>query len=149
MKDGHEPAILRDFLIAGTPLRGLVVQGPFSLCAYLGVPLEHWLAQVDELQFDCHWGVTFAGEGDGQIRPAGWYWYGWDYAHAGDAMDFPEAVRALLPEGLRQPRGKRWTVDEVEHEVIDAAQSLHAQLVQVIEAATASLPVPKEEGPAR
>ena len=28
---------LRDFTLAGTPLRGLILRGPFALCAYVGV----------------------------------------------------------------------------------------------------------------
>lgn len=124
-----DPAVLQDFLIAGTPLRGLIVQGPFSLCAYLGVPREHWLAHMEELDFPCHWGVTFSAEGDGELRPADWYWYGWDYAHAGDALQLPPELKALLPESLRPGRqAKQWTVEEVEHEVIDSAQALFEQI---------------------
>ncbi len=31
-----------------------------------------------------HGGLTFSGEGDGELRPTGFYWFGFDCAHAGD-----------------------------------------------------------------
>jgi len=68
--------------------RFLVMRGPASVVAYLGVPESHPLAgrAYDDLPLDCHGGLTFAGLGGGKrdAFPAGWYWYGWDYAHSGD-----------------------------------------------------------------
>lgn len=143
-----DPTILRDFLIAGTPLRGLIVRGPFSLCAYLGVPRDHWMARMEELDFPCHWGVTFSAEGEGGLRPLDWYWYGWDYGHAGDALELPPELEALMPAELRpSQRGKRWTVDEVEHEVIDAALALHEQMQQACAQAELTLACKDTFGP--
>lgn len=121
--------VLKDFLLPDTPLRGLIIQGDFALCAYLGVPQDHWVADMDSLEFPCHWGVTFNGPGGDGLRPEGWYWYGWDYGHAGDAIAFPpELLAHWAAQGHELPRlastGKQWTVEEVEHEVIDAAISL-------------------------
>jgi len=75
-------AILHDEFKDG--VRFIVMRGPASLCAYLGVPSDHPLAghNYDDLLVDCHGGLTFAGSGENW--PTGWYWYGWDYAHAGD-----------------------------------------------------------------
>lgn len=129
--------ILKDFPIAGTPLRGLILQGPFALCAYLGVPKDHWLAEMQSVRFKCHFGVTFSDYGDGELRPADWFWYGWDYAHHTDRWVLPEEA----PEELKQlaerihafapkPRSqKAWTLEEVECDVIDAAMDLHEQLI--------------------
>jgi hypothetical protein len=155
---------LADFLIAGTPLRGLVLQGPIALCAYVGVPLDHWAAGMEDLDFDCHWGITFRGEGDGAMRPAGWYWYGWDYGHCTDVVDLPplspewqeriDDFRAALLERFndwREERGlepvagftpmkqKRWTAAEVIEDVIDAAMHLKAAL-EAAETHAARLP---------
>lgn len=113
-----------DHLLAGTPFRGLIIQGFAGLCAYVGVPRDHWMADMDELQFPCHREVTFRGEGDGDYRPEDWY--GWDYQHAGDAQVIPDDVRELLSDDVLQflESGKRWTVAEVEQDLVDAALSL-------------------------
>ena len=71
----------------------LVLRGPMSLCAYIGFPTNHPLANMDYdqmgglLHFDVHGGLTYSGNG---VRgaPKGWYWYGWDYAHSGDYWFF-------------------------------------------------------------
>jgi hypothetical protein len=139
--------ILQDFLIPGTPLRGLILHSGFCLCAYLGVPKDHWVADMEGLSFECHRGITFRGEGSdiegsdtvgsqpGAERPRGWFWYGWDYAHAGDAIlplddpRLPESLRETIREiGSLMPRGKRWSVEEVALDVIDAALNLNDQL---------------------
>ena len=139
-------SVLKDFAIVGTPLRGLVLRGPFSLCAYLGVPQQHWLADIDDLEFPCHWGVTFRQAGDGALWPAGWFWFGWDYGHAGDFIDVPDEIRVLedlLPPEMRKMlnggflrKGKNWTVEEVEHDLVDAALSLNETLENARLAAT-------------
>lgn len=92
------PLSVFDQLLAGTPFRGLVLKGQPGYCAYIGVPESHWLADMEGLQFACHWGVTFRGPGGDGIRPEGWYWYGWDYQHAGDFLEFPEELLAAAPE---------------------------------------------------
>lgn len=68
-------------------VRYLIVRGPCALCAYVGVPLDHPLAgrSYEGINLDCHYGLTFAKEGaENNYRPAGWFWYGWDYGHLGD-----------------------------------------------------------------
>ena len=125
-------APLLDYLIVGTDFRALVIHTGFSMCAYIGVPKSHWLSNMEDLQFDCHWGVTFSGEGDGQLRPEGWYWYGWDYAHYGDHIAFPEgSIPPQLAEHFNNIfRGKKWTLAEVEQDVLDAAINLSESMRQ-------------------
>lgn len=68
-------------------MRFIILRGPPSLCAYIGIPLEHPLAgqDYDDLPIDCHGGLTFSGSGNDDVyRPEGFWWYGWDYGHAGD-----------------------------------------------------------------
>lgn len=136
---GYPPnmsTIVKDFLVPDSPFRGLILQGELCLLAYIGVPEAHWLADMEELRFDCHWCVSWRAPGDGVCRPAGWYWYGWDYGHAGDYVSSPEldAIRELVKaKGLVMPSlngGKRWTVEEVMLDVIDVAVNLQAALAQ-------------------
>lgn len=122
---------LFDSLLPGTPFRGLILRG-ISFAAYVGVPTDHCLADMDSLKFKCHRGITFRGPGDG-IRPEGWYWYGWDYMHAGDAFDMP-GLDLLPPEAQSLflsgsfGKGRQWTLGEVEQDLIDAAVELMEQL---------------------
>lgn len=112
------------------------------MCAYIGVPEDHWLADMDALHFDCHWGVTFNGPGGDSIRPAGWYWYGWDYAHYGDQLRIPDEIQAIFKEnGLVSPfsQGKRWTLEELEHDIIDVAVNLRQALLGAEQVAERSL----------
>ena len=65
-------------------VRFIVLRGPASLCAYVGVALDHPLANKSyDLPISAHGGLTFSDKGDG-IRPEGYYWYGWDYSHCDD-----------------------------------------------------------------
>lgn len=70
-------------------VRFMVMRGPNSLCAYVGVPLSHPLAghDYDDVPLSCHGGLTFSEKGGGKW-PEGWWWYGWDYAHSGDAATY-------------------------------------------------------------
>lgn len=122
--------ILKDFLIPDTPLRGLIVQAPFHLCAYVGVPKAHWLSDMEDLPVRCHFGITFAGEGDGELRALDWFWYGWDYGHFTDVMSLADEfkVAPFLDIPLFKESGldfvykrKQWEFSEVELEVIDVA----------------------------
>jgi len=102
--------ILKDWFEDG--VRYLIMRGPGALCAYFGVPLDHPLAGFcyDDLSVDCHGGLTFGSEGDGEMRPAGVYWYGWDYAHSGD--------KSFYDIKYGTDRGdKAWTVEDVEKDI--------------------------------
>lgn len=115
-----------DRQLAGTPFRGLILHGFAGYCAYIGVPQDHWLADMEELEFDCHYGITFRGAGGDGIRPEGWYWYGWDYQHFCDKRTFPAEFLEAVPEELKAhlTGGKEWTVAEIEHDIMDAAVAL-------------------------
>ena len=94
-------------------VRYLIMRGPCALCAYVGVPLDHPLAgkDYDSIPLDCHYGLTFAKEGaEDNYRPAGWFWYGWDYGHSGD--------RAFYD--LKDNRGRgdvEWDVSMVKEQI--------------------------------
>ena len=107
----------------GTPFvrRALVVEGPMSLTAYVGVPIEHPLADqnYDDVPLDVHGGLTHGAPGDQVHRPLGWYWYGWDYAHAGDLTKLSAWYGRDLGE-------HDWTIREVAAHTIDAMRQLRA-----------------------
>lgn len=88
-------------------VRFLIMRGPVSLCAYVGIPPSHPLAgwDYDDLNVTCHGGLTYAGtgvHGDGET-----YWYGWDYTHSGDySTYYDERPLSDFPRG----RGEmKWT----------------------------------------
>lgn len=131
---------LFDKPLAGTPFRGLVIRGFLGLCAYIGVPQEHWAADMDDLVLQVHGSITFSAPGDG-VRPQGWYWWGWDYSHWNDSFELTAEMREILPPEMvefydaRNVGKKRWTLAEVEQDLIDAAVELHARLQAHQEAA--------------
>src|SRR5882672_11529849 len=72
-------------------IRCLVLRGPAHWCGYVGVPKDHPAAgfDYDDLTVSCHGGPTYAGGGL-KGAPEGYYWYGWDYGHSGDASYYGE-----------------------------------------------------------
>ena len=66
-------------------------------------------------------------------------------------MDLPEEARQLFEEaGLPVPfqRGKRWTVEEIEHDIVDVAVSLMESL-QAAEDHTENVLKERSDGPQR
>lgn len=102
-------------------VRIFVVRGPAAVCAYLGCPKDHPLAgfDYDSIPMQVHGGLTFAGEGKGGGGwPEGWYWYGWDYAHAGDRSTYDDKHPDM---SAYKREAKRWLPKEVVAEARDAA----------------------------
>lgn len=92
-------------------VRFIILRGPSSLCAYLGLPTAHPLSgyDYDDLPVEAHGGLTYAGtgvHGDGET-----YWYGWDYSHSGDYSTYYD--REPLSLSLRERDDKRWTPKDV------------------------------------
>ena len=53
---------------------------------------------------EVHGGLTFSGLGDGEWRPAGYWWFGFDCAHAGDLIpEMAEQMAELFPDSLLRP----------------------------------------------
>lgn len=110
---------MKEGTIEGIPF--VILRGPCSLCAYLGIPPEHPLAgkNYDDINLSVHGGLTFGDFGDGEWRPKGKYWIGWDYGHWHDRcfydLEFPMNLKLDWHE---------WTVDEVYAEVKEAAAEL-------------------------
>jgi hypothetical protein len=70
----------------------VVLRGPYSLCAYIGIPANHPLAghHYEALPVRCHGGLTYAGNTIPALTrlDAKLFWYGWDYAHSGDYLTY-------------------------------------------------------------
>jgi len=91
-------------------MRFIIMRGPASLCAYIGIPLDHPLAGFgyeDLPNVEAHGGLTFARSAEGKW-PSGYYWYGWDYAHCDDYCFYYDTDEC----GLRG-EGKKWLVEDV------------------------------------
>lgn len=91
-------------------IRFIVLRGPASWCAYVGIPKDHPLAGFDYddlMGVSAHGGLTYAGNGIEGV-PEGYYWYGWDYAHSWDVSIYDHEYNKT-----RDAKSKDWTVDEV------------------------------------
>ncbi|MBK6616325.1 hypothetical protein [Ottowia sp.] len=132
--------VVRDFCDPASGLRGLVVRGGMSWCAYVGAPNEHALHGFEELRFDCHHGVNYTNQGeDSAFLPHGWYWWGWDYAHAGDATIMPPELAQFYERLAAGRKLKVWTLDEVAEEVLDVLMSLRVAIEANEKLATVAL----------
>jgi hypothetical protein len=107
-------------------VRWKVRDSGLCLCAYVGIPEGHALADIQpygRLPLRVHGGLTFSERGGVDRRwEKGLWWYGWDYGHAGDFMPFPG-----LP-------GRGWSLREVEAEAKAAAREM-ARLMRLSEKA--------------
>lgn len=127
MKEG---SILKDWFDEG--VRCLIIRGPASICAYVGVQADHPLAghNYDNIPVRCHYGLTFSGEGDGTYRPKGYYWYGWDYAHSGDYCFYYDSAPL---KGFDHSDDKKWGVKEVEDDMWSSVYDFK-MLIRLVEA---------------
>ncbi len=93
-------------------IRFIIMRGPASLCAYVGISVDHPLAgkNYDDLPIRAHGGLTYSREG-GDNYPAGYYWYGWDYAHGGDYCFYYD--KEPLAGRYSQSKDTKWLVEEV------------------------------------
>ncbi len=136
--------VLRDYVDVESGLRMLIVRGPFSFCAYVGVKADHTLAGLEELRFSCHHSITFSDWGsEGTWREKEFYWWGWDYAHFTDYIDWemslpedasPELRRfcAEINKGKVKYSGralKNWTLGEVVEDTLDVMMELKHSLL--------------------
>ena len=108
--------ILHDEMRDG--VRFIVMRGPASLCGYAGVPENHPAAghSYDDVCVQAHGGLTFSapgGPGRGIAWPEGFWWYGWDYAHAEDYCFYYDKPPLADLHKDRIPQDKKWLVKDV------------------------------------
>jgi hypothetical protein len=89
-------------------------------CCYVKIPKGHpyFGLDYDDINVDCHGGLTFASE-----RGEAW-WIGWDYAHFGDYSSFHSSV---LLEHMPLSNWKKWTTEELFAEVKKVIEQLPIQ----------------------
>ena len=107
-------------------IRYLVMRGPACLCGYIGIASDHPMAgkSYDDIDINVHGGLTYGTEGNGKQWPKWFYWYGWDYAHAGDYCFFYDTVD-FFPM-LHERTDKKWLVSDVEAEIISVLPAFRA-----------------------
>jgi len=103
-------------------IRYLIMRGPVGLCAYLGISKDHPLAGKNYYDVDLgvHGGLTFSEIGDGKRWPKDFWWYGWDYSHAGDYpfyYDDPAYLGVIRDDYIFDEMSKKWSIKEVEQEI--------------------------------
>lgn len=83
-KDGT--VYVREPLKTKPPTLLVILKGPASLCAYVGIPASHPMAgkDYDHVDLDVHGGLTYSDAELINVPEDKYYWYGWDYAHGGD-----------------------------------------------------------------
>ena len=110
--------VAEDFLYSKN-IRIVIKKSFSSWCAYIGVPNTSNVSghDYDNIDVSCHGGLTFSSTNQGFKIPRSlskdskeWYWYGWDYAHAGDALSFNAKI------------GHKWSIKEVKSEAIEVAK---------------------------
>lgn len=103
-------------------MRIIIMRSRIHFCCYIGIPKDHPLAghDYDLLPIQCHWGLTFGQEGDGEYYPAGYYWYGWDYAHFDDAPLYSPRVEEIIGTSYSATDGKKWTPKLIKEDAEDA-----------------------------
>lgn len=94
-------------------VRLLILRGPSSVNAYVGVPSSHPLAghAYDDLPVQAHGGLTFSEAGKAESPwPKGWWWYGWDYSHSGDRATYRDTMPMLSRSSIDETA---WTPEMV------------------------------------
>ena len=117
---------LRDYYKEG--IRIAILRGPASFCAYFGIPIDHPLSgySYEELPgLDCHGGLTYSSPGKANgFLPEGYWWYGIDYAHAGDVCFHDLEYNLSRSQPGREEH--RWTVEEIESDILYAIWNIQA-----------------------
>lgn len=112
-KSKKEAKVVKDYFDEGVWIIIMSLHSHFTV--YFGVPITHPLAGFgyDDIPLSCHGGLTYSEEGNGKYHSKCFYWYGWDYAHAGDLTyyDLESASR------LNRIEEHDWTLEEIEKDL--------------------------------
>jgi len=93
-------------------MRFVILRGPNSLCAYIGIPKDHLLAgfDYDDLPVEAHGGLTYSNDYLKGVKSRTEWWYGWDYGHCDDYAFY------YLDKNIPFGGGKKWTVEMVRND---------------------------------
>ena len=109
--------------------------GMFHLNGYIGLPLhdERYGDDYDSFDVPVHGGWTYCGNECPGIDEGDRWWFGFDTAHLGDAVD-EEWVKATFGDESRElsfvrrlndENGHRWKVDEVREELLRVVERIN------------------------
>ena len=112
-RDFKKDTLVKEWIEDG--IKAVIISRHSHFTAYLGIPADHPLSgfSYDDLPLSVHGGLIFGSEGMEKF-PKGYFYYGWDYAHAGDYTYFD-----YRPDKLESDEHD-WTLEEVEKEVKEA-----------------------------
>lgn len=131
----EEGTILKDWMFGD--IRCIILRGPASLCAYMGINKDHRLAgkDYDNMDIPCHYGLTFSAPGDEKYMSEDRWWYGWDYAHAGDYPFYEDLYpfkdmfkNDPLMQKIKEERKTKdikWTVEKVEADMQESMMAFY------------------------
>lgn len=110
-------------------------------CGYVGVPKSHKYYGKDytriEQYIDCHGGLTYSGDRNYPLADRNdLWWFGWDYAHLYDGIDWESFEKNFDSETVNRKR--KWTfgneyydyaysIEEVEEDCKSVAEQLTEQ----------------------
>jgi len=104
----------------------LIVRSSCSICAYLGVSDGHLLdgMDYDDIRISCHGGLTYCTKGNGDLFPKGYYFFGWDYAHLGDAVFYNSEIK--------NDSDQKWLLDDVITDVATAVVDFRETIAEML-----------------
>lgn len=88
---------------SGYPVAIIRSYGTGALCGYVGVPRSnrYYGRDYDDLHVDVHGGLTYSRDRKPGQQPNGYWWFGFDCAHAGDFV--PAIARLRLDFRFNAP----------------------------------------------
>jgi len=114
-------------------MRFVILRGPNSLCAYIGISKDHLLAgfSYDGFPVEAHGGLTYARDSLEGIKNDMEWWYGWDYGHCNDFVFYH------LEDNYKEfadDNDTKWTVEMVRDDSWSTLHSMKnlAKLIQEI-----------------
>jgi hypothetical protein len=80
--------VIKEFEINGLPAKIIKHDSLGHLCGYIGLPKTHKSYGVDDYrcEVDVHGGWTYSYDHAPTFKPDGFWWLGFDCAHAGDIV---------------------------------------------------------------
>ena len=94
--------------------------------AYVSIPIRHpfYKKDCDDIDIDCHGGLTFSKDClEIDLNKKVW-WIGWDYAHTGDYLGFLEVMPSASL--IKSVCDKKWATEEILSEVKNVIEQLKA-----------------------
>ena len=110
-KQSYERVLLKDCTVKQGTIKGYkyrILGLGSHPTAYVRVPKTHkyYSKGYDDIPVSVHGGLTFSE------TTRGCHWIGWDYAHLGDALYYPQ-MNKKSPNLFKNTGDHFWTVEEI------------------------------------